>query len=62
MKYLTFINTCWLIVLTVWVLVTYSLIETSVETVEETKKEIEMYVNQKPDTIVININNYLNKK
>lgn len=62
MKYLTIINTCWLIVLTVWVLVTYSLIETSVETVEETKKEIEMYVNQKPDTIVININNYLNKK
>ena len=62
MKYLTLINTCWLIVLTVWVLVTYSLIETSVETVEETKKEIEMYVNQKPDTIVININNYLNKK
>ena len=61
MKYLTFVNTALILLLTIAWLLTYSFSSTSLEEVKEIKKEVEIYLDQKPDTIVINVNNYINK-
>ena len=59
MKYLCIVNTCWLLLLTIFCLLINSFSQTSLKEVNEIKKEVEIYLDQKPDTITININNFI---
>lgn len=63
MKVLCIINSCCILLLTVWVLLIYTSIDDSVASIEDTKMQVEAVLSQKPDSIIIHnhINNYIKK-
>ena len=58
MKTLTIINSCAILLITLWVLLIYSSIDDSISSIEDTKRKVEIYLDQKPDSIIIN--NFIN--
>lgn len=59
-KILTIVNTSWLLLVTVAVLVINDMSSRSYEEMIKAKEQVEIYLEQKPDTITINVNNYIN--